>query len=52
MSDRLSGTVELSQYCILTTFKYQDPEFYARLFDESEEGPYGVPPGHTNVGVI
>ena len=33
-------------------FKYQEPEFYARLFDEWEEGPFDVPPGCTNVGVL
>ena len=32
--------------------KYQGPEFYARLFDYSEEGPFEFPPGRTNVGVI
>ena len=26
--------------------------FYARLFDESEEGPFEDSPDHTNVGVI
>ena len=29
-------------------FKCKEPEFYYRLFDESENGPFEVPPGHTN----
>ena len=29
-------------------FKYQDPWFYSRLFDESEDGPFELPPGRTN----
>ena len=33
-------------------FKYQEPAFYARLFDEWEKGPFDVPPGCTKVGVI
>ena len=28
-------------------FKYQEPEFYSRLFYESENGPFQLPPGHT-----
>ena len=31
----------------LEKFKYQEPLFCARLFDESEEGPFEVPPGRT-----
>ena len=45
-------TVELSHTWVLTNFKYQETEFYSRLFDESEEGPFEVPPGLTNVGII
>ena len=33
-------------------FKYQEPEFYARLFDNSEEGYCWFPPGRINVDVI
>ena len=28
-------------------FKYQEPDFYYRLFDESENGPFEAPPGRT-----
>ena len=28
-------------------FKYQEPESYAKLFDESERGSFEVPPGRT-----
>ena len=31
---------------------YQESAFYAILFNESEEGPFEVPPGHTKVGVM
>ena len=31
---------------------HKDTEFYARLFYESEEGPFEVPPGHQNVVAI
>ena len=30
--------------------KYQESEFYARLFDESEEGPFEVLLVHTKAG--
>ena len=33
---RLLKPVELSQYLVLTNFKYQKPAFYNRLFDKSE----------------
>ena len=36
----------------MINFKYHDLEFYARLFDDSEESPFQVYPGHTKVGVI
>ena len=49
---RPSNTVELSHELVLTNFKYKEPEFYARLFDESEEIPFEVTPGRTNVGII
>ena len=32
--------------------KCQEPWFYVRLFDESEDGTFGVPLGCTNFGVI
>ena len=32
---------------VLTRFKYQEPGFYARLFDEREKWLFEVPPGHT-----
>ena len=34
----------LSNECIRNNFKYQETEFYSRLFDESEHGPFEVPP--------
>ena len=34
--------VELSHERILTNFKYQEPEFYPRLFDELEKGHFKV----------
>ena len=33
-------------------FNYQEAAFYAVLFDEYEEGPFGFPPGRTKVGVL
>ena len=36
----------MSQY--LHFFKHLKPVFYARLFDESENWPFEVPPGCTN----
>ena len=44
--------VELSHNWVLTDFKYQEPAFYARLFNKSEEGSFEVPTGRTKVGVI
>ena len=37
---------ELTHNNINTNLKCQDPEFYSRLFDESENGPFEFPPGH------
>ena len=48
----LPKNVELSQECVLANFKYQDPEFYARLFDNSKEGPFEVHTGRIKVCVI
>ena len=44
--------VELSHEWVLTNFKYHEPSFYARLFDESEEGPFEFPTGCIMFGVI
>ena len=49
---KLKNHVELSQEWSLKKFKYQDPEFYDRLFDNSEEGPFKIPPGCMNIFVI
>ena len=43
---RLPITVELTHKWIKKQFNYQDPDFYSQLFDESENGPFEVPPGH------
>ena len=43
---KLSKPVELTPKWIKTDFKYQDPYFYYRLFDESENGPFEFPPVH------
>ena len=40
----ITKPVELSHYWIKTILKYQDPEFYSRLFDESKNGPFEVLP--------
>ena len=45
---RIPKLVELSHEWVLTNFKYQEPEFYSRLFDESEKGTFEVPTGRTN----
>ena len=37
---------ELTHKWIKKNFKYQEPEFYSRLFDESENRPFEVPPGN------
>ena len=42
---------ELSHEWLLKNFKYQEPVFYSRLFENDEEGPFEVPLGITNVGV-
>ena len=52
MLRRQTKPVELSHKWYLKIFKYQEPEFYAKLFDESKEGPFEVPTGHTKIGVI
>ena len=39
----ITNPVELSQEQVLKIFKYKKPEFYGRLFDDSEEGPFEVP---------
>ena len=44
---RLPTPVELSHEWIKTNFNYQHPDFYSRLFDESENGPLEVPTGRT-----
>ena len=44
---RLPNPVELSHVWVLEIFKYQEPEFYYILFDESENGPLEAPPGST-----
>ena len=36
----------------IENFKYQDPEFYVILSDESEEGLSEVPLDHTKLGKI
>ena len=41
---RIPKPVELPHECIKTNFKYQDPEFYYRLFDESGNEPFGFSP--------
>ena len=44
---RLPKPIELSDEWVLKIFKYQEPEFYSRLFDESEKVPFEVSPGFT-----
>ena len=44
---RLPNPVELSHKYVLTNFKYEELEFYSRLFDESEKGPFELPPVFT-----
>ena len=43
---------EPSHEWVLTKLKYQEPEFYATLFYESEEVTFEVPLGSTKVGVM
>ena len=45
---RLQKSVELSHEWFLENFKYQEPEFYYILFDESEILFFEVPPGRKN----
>ena len=52
MLSRLTNTVEISHKWVLINFKYQEPSFYDRLFDNYEEGPFDVPSGHMKVVVI
>ena len=40
----LTKPVELTHKYIKKVFKYQQPYFYSLLFDESENGPFEVPP--------
>ena len=42
---RLPKPFGLSNKWIKTNLKHQKPQFYSRLFDESEHGPFEVPPG-------
>ena len=44
---RLPKAVELSHLWVKMNLKYQDPEFYTRLFDEPENGSFEVPPVRT-----
>ena len=36
----------------MKNLKYQEPEFYSKIFDESKNFPFEVLPGRTKVGVI
>ena len=45
---RLPNPVELSPEWVLEIFKYQEPDFYSRFFDESEKGPFEVSAGCAN----
>ena len=49
---RLPKSVELSHNWILINFKYQGPEFYARLFYELGKGPFEFIPVRTKVHEI
>ena len=44
---RLPKPVEPPHEWIKKIFKYQEPEFYSRLFDDPENGPFEATPGHT-----
>ena len=44
---RLPKPVELSHEWVLKIFKYHYPEFYSRLFYESEKRNFEVAPGST-----
>ena len=43
----LTNPVEISHEWVLTNFKYQEPKFYSRLFNESEKVTFESPPGCT-----
>ena len=43
---RLPKSVKLIDEWIRKNNKYQEPEFYHQLFDESENWPFELPPGH------
>ena len=44
---RITKCVELAHERVKTNFKYQEPEFYSRFFDDSENRPFEVSPGRT-----
>ena len=48
----VSKTFDTSKKWVLKNLKYQEPAFYARLFDRSEEGPFKFSAGHMKVIVI
>ena len=48
----LPKPIELSHKWILKNFNYKEPLFYTILFNDSEAGPFEVPPGHTKVYLI
>ena len=45
---RLPKPVGISHEWIKLNFKYQNPEFFSRLFDESENVLFEVPPRRTD----
>ena len=49
---RLTKPVDLSHERVLTYFKYQEPAFYGKIFDDSKEVPFKVPTGRTNFSVM
>ena len=49
---RLLKPVELSHEWVSENFKYHEPEFYARFFDEAEEGLFECYTCHTMIDVI
>ena len=51
MISRLKNTVELSHGWVFKISKYQETDFYDRLFDDSGEGPFEVPTYRKTVGV-
>ena len=50
--NKLSNPAEISHECILKSLKHHDQKLYSRLFIDSEEVPFEVPLGTTNLGVI